>query len=103
MMTMRMMVMIMMSMMMKMMMMMRMRMRMMRSSRSFGRIAVTHNTPSGKRYQKKHWHVPKKKGRKKEKKEKDAALTRAYCRPLKVDGCGRSLVLAHPKEQMVVA
>ena len=80
-----------------------MRMRMMRSSRSFGRIAVTHNTPSGKRYQKKHWHVPKKKGRKKEKKEKDAALTRAYCRPLKVDGCGRSLVLAHPKEQMVVA
>ena len=35
------------------------------SSQSFGRIAVTHKTPSGKRCQKKHWHVPKKRGRKK--------------------------------------
>ena len=33
------------------------------SSHSRGRIAVTHDTPAGKRCQKKHWHVPEKKAR----------------------------------------
>ena len=35
------------------------------SSQSRGRIAVTHDTPAGKRCQKKHWHVPAKRARKK--------------------------------------
>ena len=35
------------------------------SSQSCGRIAVTHDTPSGKRCQMKHWHVPDKKAKKK--------------------------------------
>ena len=34
------------------------------SSQSCGRIAVTHVTPSGKRCQTKHWHVPDKKAKK---------------------------------------
>ena len=37
------------------------------SSQSCGRIAVTHVTPSGKRCQMKHWHVPDKKAKKKRK------------------------------------
>ena len=37
------------------------------SSQSCGRIAVTHVTPSGKRCQMKHWHVPDKKSKKKRK------------------------------------
>ena len=35
------------------------------SSQSCGRIALTHVTPSGKRCQMKHWHVPDKKAKKK--------------------------------------
>ena len=57
----------------------------MRSSQSFGRIAVTHNTPSGKRCQKKHWHVPKKKGRKKRKERERCCIYEGILyRPLKV-------------------
>ena len=37
------------------------------SSQSCGRIAVTHVTPSGKRCQTKHWHVPDKKAKKRKK------------------------------------
>ena len=37
------------------------------SSQSCGRIAVTHVTPSGKRCQTKHWHVPDKKAKKRRK------------------------------------
>ena len=37
------------------------------SSQSCGRIAATHVTPSGKRCQTKHWHVPDKKEKKRKK------------------------------------
>ena len=39
------------------------------SSQSCGRIAVTHDTPSGKRCQMKHWHIADKKAKKKKEKE----------------------------------
>ena len=44
------------------------------------------------------------KGKEKKKRKRKMLHLRGHCcRPLKVDGCGRSLVLAHPKKQMVVA
>ena len=62
------------------------------SSQSCGRIAVTHVTPSGKRCQMKHWHVPDKKA--KEKRKWNRRRRRCACRRNRwqwQDPCGEAL------------
>ena len=59
------------------------------SSQSCGRIVVTHVTPSGKRCQMKHWHVPDKKAKKKRKWNRKTALA------VGTDGNGKTSATKH--------
>ena len=59
------------------------------SSQSCGRIAVTQVTPSGKRCQMKHWHVPDKKAKKKRKWNRKTALA------VGTDGNGKTSAAKH--------